>query len=294
MTQMKLQSRTLIFVLSTLSLGTSAILAQTQPPPAGTPAQPKPAAPPPAGAPAAPKPAGPSTQPRTTAPAPARALTLSVQVTDRSGNPVEGVAVGVEGPVEREGSTSREGTLAFRGMRAGTYRLRFEHDRFITLERELVMRAQSADVAIALSAAPPEPAAPPPAPAPAPAPPPRTPRAVDPRWLDLPDFADRNLIGGQAQRTTTIACAEGGTSRLMQVRDPLNDQQHPDEDEFLYVLAGSGVVRIRNQDVKLAPGYFLFVPRGIAHSIRREGRNPIVMLSTFAGTPCPEGTALNR
>jgi mannose-6-phosphate isomerase-like protein (cupin superfamily) len=260
-----------------------------QPPAAQTPAQPKPGAEPPgAPKPGADKPAG--TKPRPSQAARGAAgLTVSVQATDMSGNPIADVTVGASGPVDRSAATGADGSAVFRAMRAGTYRLRFEREGFVTLERELAVRAgQPADVSVALNAAPakpvPAPASEPPAPAPVP--PPRTDRVVEPRSLSLPDFLDQNLIGGEPQRTTLLACAQGGSGRLLQVREPLTEQQHADADEMLYVVAGTGVIQIRTQAIQARPGHFALVPRGVPHSIRRQGRNPIILLSVLAGPEC--------
>ena len=211
-----------------------------------------------------------------------------------SGNGIADVSVEVNGPVDRTGTTGKDGAIVFRSMRSGTYRLRFEREGFVTLERELAIRAgQPASVSVALNAAPvkpepqPEPALPAPPPAPA-----RTPRAVEPRSLSIPDFVDKNFIGGgEPQKSTTLGCAEGGTARVLQIRDPLNEQEHADADEIVYIVAGSGIVRIRNQDVRADPGHFVLIPRGMPHSIRRDGRNPVVLLSVLAGSPCTEDVA---
>ncbi len=238
------------------------------------------------------KPSQPQEKPRPAQPSRGRSsggsATLTVEVTDKSGNRLADVHVAAAGPVDRSGDTAETGSLAFRSMRAGTYRLRFEHEGFTTLERELVMRSgQPATVSVALTAAPvkAEPA-PEPAPAPEPKPAPST-RVVEPRTLSLPDFLDKNLIGGEPQKTTLVACAEGGTARLLQVRDPI-DEEHAEVDEILYVVAGGGTVRMRNQDTRMNPGHFALVPRGMPHSLRRDGRNPLIVLSVLAGSPCDE------
>lgn len=221
-------------------------------------------------------------------------LTLSVDVTDRSGNALGDVAVTVvSGPVQRSGSTGKTGSLVFRSMRAGTYRLRFVRDEFTTFEREVVLRAgQPASVSVALTPAPAAPPPPSPDSEPVAAAPERMPmKDVEPRSLSIPDFLDTHLIGAAPQAWSLLGCAEGGTARLLQVRDPLNDQEHADVDEVLYIVAGAGVVRIRSLDTKVRPGYFLLVPRGVPHSIRREGRNPLIAVSVLAGAPCLEGQA---
>ena len=222
---------------------------------------------------------------------------MTVEATDKSGNGIAEVDVDVTGPVERSGKTARDGSIAFRTMRAGTYRVRFEHEGFITLERELVARGGSpVTVSVALSAASVKPVAKVPEPAPVAPPPPVKPpsRAVDPRTLSIPDFLDKNLIGGQPQRRTMLGCTDGSTTTLLQVRDPLNDQQHADADETLYVVAAAGVLRIRNQDTRLQPGHFALVPRGTSYSLRREGRNPLIVLSVLAGPPCNEPSGTDR
>jgi len=238
--------------------------------------------------PAAPKPAAPA---KAAPPKPAPGLTLSIEVTDRQGAVLPGVAVAVAGPAERSGATSEKGSILFRTMRAGTYRLRFEHEDFVTLEREVVMRAgQPATVTVALTPAPEPP--PPPEPLPAPEPPgpaPREPRDVAPRTLSIPDFLDKNLIAGEPHRVIVLGCAEGGTARLLQIRDPLDDQEHADLDELLYIVAGAGTLNMGSQETKVGPGFFALVPRGVRHSLRRQGRNPLIAMSVLAGEPCEEG-----
>jgi mannose-6-phosphate isomerase-like protein (cupin superfamily) len=233
------------------------------------------------------------TTPTPAKPAPAKpaaaAPTLSIEVTDRTGESLVDVSVAVTGPVDRSGTTTEKGALVFRGMRPGTYRLRFEHEDFLTLERDVVMAAKPAAIAVALTplaepASPPEPST---APDP-PDTPGKPPRDIAPRTLSIPDFLDKNLIGGEPQRTTLLACADGGTSRLLQIRDPLEDQQHAGLDEILYIVAGAGVLSIDDQETKVTPGFFALVPRGVTHSIRRQGRNPLIALSVLTGEPCEE------
>jgi mannose-6-phosphate isomerase-like protein (cupin superfamily) len=224
------------------------------------------------------------TQPRTAS----VGSVMTVQVTDKSGNPVSGVAVAVTGPVERSAMTGQDGTTAFRSMRAGTYRLRFEHEGFVTLERELTTRAQPSDVSVALNAAPKsvkpvEPVAPPP-----PQPSARPNRNVEPRTISLVDWVEKNLIGSEPIKSSLLACADGGTATVLQVKDPMPEQTHADNDEMVYVIAGEGFVRIRNQDIKVGPGSFALVPRGVPHTMRRDRRNALIVLSVLAGAPCTD------
>ena len=235
-------------------------------------------------------PASPPTSSAAARPA-ATSLTVSVRVTDKSGNGIGEVSVAATGPVDRSAVTARDGTVTFKSMRQGQYRLRFEHEGYVTLEREQMINRQASEVMVALNPAPPvKPVvAPPPEPAkPAERPPAPSTRVVEPRFWDIPDYVERNLIGSEPQKTTTIACTDGGTARILQVRDPLNDQAHADFDELLYVVAGSGIVRVKDKDMLMNPGGFMLVPRGVTHSLRRDKRTPMIALSMFLGAPCSD------
>ena len=263
-----------------------------QAPPAQTPAPQTPApqtpAPqtPPSQKPATQKPAA----PRPSA-SPGAGSTLAVQVTDKSGNGLQEVAVAISGPVERSGATAADGSVSFRSMRAGTYRLRFEHEKYLTLERELTMTRGASDVSVALNPAPPKPVTPPPPPPQAVATPveQRKLRPVEPRTLSIPDFVDKNFIrSSEPQRSSLIACTDGGAARILQVREPMTNQQNDTADQMLYVVAGEGTVRLRDQSYKADPGWFVLIPRGVQHTIRREGRNPLVAMTVAMGVPCTE------
>jgi mannose-6-phosphate isomerase-like protein (cupin superfamily) len=278
---MHIYATALLIVLA--STGTLA-----QAPPAQTP----PAQPPAAQTPATQKPAA----PRSSA-TPAGGSTLAVQVTDKSGNGIQDVAVAVSGPVERSGATAADGSISFRSMRAGTYRLRFEHEKYLTLERELTMVRGGSDVSVALNPAPPKPVTPPPPPPQAVAPPveQRKLRPVEPRTMSIPDFLDKNVLrSSEPQKASLIACTDGGTARTLQVREPMTNQQNDTADQLLYVVAGAGTVRMKDQSYKADAGWFALIPRGVMHSIAREGRNPLFLMMVAMGTPCTDTAPLAR
>ena len=252
-----------------------------------------PAPPAPPAAPAAPAQTAPRTTPR---PASGGGAVLAVQVTDKSGNGIGDVAVSMTGPIDRSGSTGPDGHVTFRSVRAGTHRLRFEREGFVTLEREIVTRGQPSEVAVALNPAPAvKTSAPAPTPEPAPAPTPAEPRrSVEPRTLSIIDFVEKNLIGSEPQKRSLVACTDGGTARILQVRDPLNNQTNPDADQLFYVVAGGGVVRVRDQEHKATPGWSALIPRGVPHSFRRDGRNPLIALTVAMGAACTDTSPLAR
>jgi len=215
-------------------------------------------------------------------------------VTDKSGNGLGDVNVAINGPVDRSGRTAADGSVGFRSMRGGTYRLRFEHERYITLERDVVVGTRATDVSVALNpapvvkpvVAPPAPVAPPPAPKPS--------RAVEPRTLSMSDFLEKNLIGSEPQKTSLFACTDGGTARVLQIKEPLTNHVNADADEVFYVVAGGGSVRVRDLDYKAGPGLLLLVPRGVPVGARREGRNPLIALTVTMGTACTDSAPLAK
>ena len=246
------------------------------PAPPKTAPQPPPQTKPPAPAPAAPQTRRPAAAARTRGPA-----TLALHVSAPDNTPIGGVAVTLQGPVQRSGTTEG-GRLAFENLPTGTYRLRFEREGFVTLERELIGRGGAPiDVNVTLTPAPPPPAPPPPA---TPPPPPMV--EVDPIVVHLPAFAEKNSIGRDPEKTSPIGCSNVATATLVQLRGSQAEQTHDDWDEFLYVVAGQGSAHIRGRDQPLTPGVLLMVPRGVARALTASGRNPLVTLSIRPGDRC--------
>ena len=125
-------------------------------PPAQTPAQPPATTPAPAKKPAQRR------QPpaQTTTP-----TSVTITITDASGAPLDNVHVTATGPVTRQTLSIDTGIARLNSVKPGDYRLRFEREGFMTLERDLTVKGGSpATIDVSLSPAP----APPPPPAPAP------------------------------------------------------------------------------------------------------------------------------
>lgn len=217
---------------------------------------------------------------------PATRPSVTVTVTDMSGQPVQDVAVRATGPVDREGATDADGTVVLRNVTAGTYRVRFEHENYVTFEREITHGTRGSSVSVALSAAAVTPENEPgeePSPV-APAPPPLPP-AGPPTFVSIPDFVEKNYVGSAPALTSSVGCVPSATSKVIQLREPLAEHTHQNADELLYVVAGEGTHRIKGNDIPLDAGMFVTVPRGTAHSITRKGRNPIIVLSVIT-EPC--------
>jgi mannose-6-phosphate isomerase-like protein (cupin superfamily) len=251
---------------------------QTQP---GKPAAPQTGAQPPAQTPPATKPA-PQALPQPAQPA-ARATAL-LFVTTVSGAAIVEAKVTLTGPLDREGVTTREGSVRFANLRSGTYRARFDAPDFILFERELTLRAgQMLEMEVVLNPAPAkkvEPPPPPPAPKTVEAPP-EPPGEV--ALLSLPDWLEKNALGrSEPFKESPIGRTPGAAVSVLQVRDAQEAQSHGDADETLYVLAGEGAIRVDGRTQTITPGWIAVVPRGTSYSLERRGRNPLILVSTVA------------
>jgi hypothetical protein len=193
------------------------------------------------------------------------------------------------GPVDREVKSPASGPTRIEGLRAGTYRVRFTHEGFVTFEKEISWRARTAapEMSIMLHAAPAPPPPPPSAPSkPEPAasklPPPGTPKT-----LSLLDFIEKNFISGrEPQKENLIGCSGVGQTLLWQIRDPWTGREHESADATIYVVAGDGTIRLGDRDVNITNGSFAVVPRGTTYGFTRRGRNPLIILAVLSGAPC--------
>lgn len=60
--------------------------------------------------------------------------------------------------------------------------------------------------------------------------------------------------------------------------------QHPDTDDFFYVLKGRLVIRLREREVTLEAGELFVVPKGVAHQPYAEEETHLLLIEP-TGTP---------
>jgi mannose-6-phosphate isomerase-like protein (cupin superfamily) len=245
---------------------------------------------PPAQPPATQAPAKPAAKPpaKAAAAAPVRAIVMTLQVTSRGGAGLGDVKVTIDGPVSRDAQTDDGGIARFPNVKPGTYRVRFEHPKYVAFEKELTLKpgqSQAFDVSLDEAAAPP----PPPTPTKPAAPALGTPG--EPKTVNIADFLEKNLIGREPMKRTALGCSGLLETDLLQLRDPLPERSHDTYDETLYVVAGQGTIKLGGRDTNLDPASFVVVPRGTAYSLSRRGSKPLILLSTYAGEPCGSGSS---
>ena len=204
--------------------------------------------------------------------------TLAIFVSDPAGAAVSNVLVTAEGPTRRTVRTEG-GRIALEGLPPGAYRLRFDREGFVPLERELTARGGAPiEVKVTLTPLPP-----PPPPPPAPVEPVKPPSAAKPAVVDLLAVIDKNFVGRAPSKTSPISCGEDIESTLIQLNQPIAEHAHNDSDEVFYVVAGEGAANYEGQTHRLKAGTYVFVPRGMPHSLAQSGRNPLIVLSMRTG-----------
>jgi mannose-6-phosphate isomerase-like protein (cupin superfamily) len=213
---------------------------------------------------------------------------MAITVTDPQGVTLSGIHVSVTGATTRSGETNGSGNLSLTGMMAGTYRLRFDGEQWISFEREVTLRAgQVADIDVSLNPAP-EPPPPPPAPA---APAPVAPSApVGPKGqvqtISIPDWLEKEFVGREPRRETVLSCSGNERTTMLQLNEPMPQRLYDGADVVYYVVAGEGTVTLDGKASRIPTSAFISVPRGTAHSFERRGNRPLMLLAVLGGEPC--------
>jgi mannose-6-phosphate isomerase-like protein (cupin superfamily) len=207
---------------------------------------------------------------------------IRITVRDLEGTRLEGVRLTISGAAAGEFTTGAAGTAVVPDLKPGEYRVRAEHEGFVTLEREFTLGTGAWNtIDIVLNEAPP-----PPKPEPAPAPAPTVAPGGPPIAISVPDFIEHNFIGREPLKESIVACKPLETVRLLQVREPVAQHTHDRNDELVYVVAGEGAVRINGEATAVTAGSLVVVPAGSAHAFDRRGKNPLVVMSTLTGSAC--------
>jgi hypothetical protein len=215
---------------------------------------------------------------------------MAITVTDPKGATLEGISVAASGAATRSGETDGSGNVNFTSLMAGTYRLRFDGDRWISFEREVTLRAgQVLNVDVSLNPAPPPPPAPEPPPQPAPTATPPDQRVGpkgQPQTINIPDWLEKEFVGRDPRRETLLSCSGNARTTMIQLNEPMPQRLYADADIIYYVVAGDGTVTIDGRSSRVPTSAFISVPRGTAHSFERRGTRPLMLLAVLGGEPC--------
>ena len=61
-----------------------------------------------------------------------------------------------------------------------------------------------------------------------------------------------------------------------------DDNVHPGEDQWLYVVSGRGRAVINRRTIELVPGALLLIEAGETHEISNPGDEPLVTITIYA------------
>jgi mannose-6-phosphate isomerase-like protein (cupin superfamily) len=104
--------------------------------------------------------------------------------------------------------------------------------------------------------------------------------------LSIADLAERSLSGRDPVKLVPVACSGLDTTQMMVLRESLNAPANPNVDQMLYVVAGEAMLSLGGHEQPISSGWFALVPRGMAHTLTKRGRNPAIVLTTAGGQPC--------
>ena len=96
----------------------------------------------------------------------------------------------------------------------------------------------------------------------------------------------KNFIGREGRKESSLGCTPTGTATLHQLREAWLNHTHDDADEWIYVVAGEGTLRIGNADQRISAGTFSLIPHTVGHALLPTGRNPLIVISVLSGPPC--------
>ncbi len=174
-------------------------------------------------------------------------------------------------------------------MQPGTYRVRFDGDKLISFEKEVVVRSgQTTSFDAVLTAAPPPPTPPPPPPAPVVAPAAKVGPPGMPQVLSIVELAEKQLSGNQARRETLVSCSGNTRTLLVVLNQDQADRLYDGAEVEYYVVAGQGAVRLNGRDTPLSAGSYVSIPRNTGHGVVRRGNRPLILLSILSGEPCEQ------
>lgn len=84
----------------------------------------------------------------------------------------------------------------------------------------------------------------------------------------------RVSVGNARSQGAVMVLAPGGT-------EGGPDNRHRGADQWLFVVEGSGVVRVEGREVKLKAGTLLLIERGERHEICNTGRGLLKTVSVY-------------
>jgi mannose-6-phosphate isomerase-like protein (cupin superfamily) len=85
----------------------------------------------------------------------------------------------------------------------------------------------------------------------------------------------------QVLHASRAAQAAMSTLRSGKATSDEPENEHPDSEQWVYVVAGSGLAVVGKRRAKLAAGSLLLIEKGEKHQIRQAGRGELVLVNLY-------------
>jgi mannose-6-phosphate isomerase-like protein (cupin superfamily) len=72
--------------------------------------------------------------------------------------------------------------------------------------------------------------------------------------------------------------------------EDIGSEIHPDNDQLLYLVAGSGTVALDGEESDFEVGDAVVVPAGVRHNFTTKGDEAMKIITTYSPAHHPEGT----
>lgn len=102
--------------------------------------------------------------------------------------------------------------------------------------------------------------------------------------VTVADESPRNERAGQVSHLL-LSPGQFGSARMaitMVEGDPGSEQpmhSHPEAEQVYVIVAGTGVMRVDDEEQEVGPGTLVFIPPGASHAIRNTGSTSLTYVS---------------
>jgi quercetin dioxygenase-like cupin family protein len=103
-----------------------------------------------------------------------------------------------------------------------------------------------------------------------------------PRWLGLAEEGLRRKVFTVVDHDLAGAREMAAGLAVFEPGEASSEHSHPDAEEIIYVVRGSGVIRSGGEERSFGPNTVMFNPRGISHQHVNTGSEPLWLFFVYS------------